>query len=72
MVNLELYFSYTVVLKALNSNTDWTVFMIHVVGHVSDIHAKGNTTDTLPKGQLHVLEIKYETTITGQHNHKAY
>lgn len=77
MVHLELYFSYMVVLKALISNTDPTVFMIHVVLHVSYIHAKENTTDTLLTGQLQVLEIKYKigfiiTTITRQHYHKAY
>lgn len=76
MVHFELYFSYKV-LKALISNTDRTVSMIHVVLHMSNIHAKENTTDTFPTGQLQVLKIKYKigffiTTITRQHYHKAY
>lgn len=47
-----------VVLKALISNTDPTVFMKHVVLHMSNIHAKENTTDTFPTGQLTGIENK--------------
>lgn len=63
MVHLELYFIYMVVLKALISNTDWTVFMIHVVLHMSNIHAKENTTDTFSNRTITGIENKVQNRL---------
>lgn len=48
----------SVVLKALISNTDWTVSMI---AELWNIHAKEKTTYTPRERQLQVSKIKYKT-----------
>lgn len=70
---MELYLSFMVVLKALTSNTDRMVSMIHVVLLKDSCQRKYYRE--VPTGQLQVLKIKYKIGFlitTAGHYHKAY
>lgn len=49
-----------VVLKALISNTDWTVVMMRVGLHVSNNHAKEQTMSAFPTGDLQNKSTKWD------------